>query len=425
MMRTYFVAGLSGLVIFFAVSSTALAGILPQDGEARYELEFWESIKDSTDASDYEAYLEAYPNGRFAPLARARAARYKKTAAPAAPPPAPKPAPVKVDEMDVWYEVVSNANLRKSPSSKGTRLGELKRGSTVHVTGKVAGQNWFRVAIPGGATGYVYGDLVRKPAPKPTPKPKPKPAPAKVTAPKVEEYKLETVRDCPACPEMVVLPAGTFTMGDSRGDRSEKPAHKVSIRRPFAIGKYEVTVGQWAECVRAGACSHKSDKMGTDENSPARDISWTDANEYVQWLSTTTGKNYRLPTEAEWEYAARAGTTTRFWWGDRLVPGKASCKDCGGKWDRKAPASVDTFPANPFGLHGMNGSVWEWVSDCWHKNYNGAPKDGRSWDTADCRQQVIRGGSWRNDSSYIHSASRFKYDSNVRYLLNGFRVARD
>ena len=142
-------------------------------------------------------------------------------------------------------------------------------------------------------------------------------------------------------------------------------------------------------------------------------------------MSSITGKKYRLPTEAEWEYAARAGTTGKYWWGDKGNAGKADCKDCGGTWDRKSPADIDAFPANPFGLHGMNGGVWEWVNDCWNNSHQGAPSNGRSRDAEDCRVRVIRGGSWRNDTSYVTSTSRFKYDADVRYLLNGFRVARE
>jgi len=213
-------------------------------------------------------------------------------------------------------------------------------------------------------------------------------------------------------------------MGENRGDRSEKPAHQVSIKRPFAIGKYEVTTGQWNECVKAGACSDKAAKVGPTENFPARDISWNDARAYVRWLSQLTQQEYRLPSEAEWEYSARANTKTRFWWGDKVGTGNADCRNCGGKWDRSVPAEVDAYPPNPFGVYGVAGGVWEWVTDCWHKSYNGAPKDGSSRDKPDCRENVIRGGSWRNDANYIHSASRFKYDSNVRYLLNGFRVAK-
>lgn len=408
------------------VTAMPTRGILPKDGDAQYELEFWQSIKNSTDASDYEAYLEAYPNGKFAALAKARAKRYKKSI----PQPARQPAYV-VSEMDADYEVVRNANIRQTPSSKSRRLGELRRGSKVHVTGQVADKKWYQVQS-GGRSGYVFAELLRKPATKAAPKPEPAPAPKPVTKPApppvkpqpVQQSKVEEIKDCPSCPVMLALPAGNFSMGTNRGERSEKPAHKVSIKKPFAIGKYEVTVAQWNACHKAGACSYRPDLDDPEDNSPARDISWSDAQEYVHWLSTVTKKPYRLPTEAEWEYAARGGTDTTFWWGNKVGVGQANCKNCGGKWSKKSPAITDAFPPNPFGLHGTSGGVWEWVADCWHKTYQGAPRDGTAWSRSDCRENVIRGGAWRNDASYVHSASRFKYDTHVRYLMNGFRVAR-
>lgn len=400
----------------------AAAGILPKDGEAQYELEFWESIKNSTHAEDYEAYLKAYPDGRFAPLAKARAARY---AEPAAEQPA-----LSIEEMDIQYEVVTNANVRKQPSSRTERVGELSRGDRVHVTGHTKDKNWYRVELSEGTTGFVYGELLREPVAAPAPAPKPEPAVATPAPPPPATagvaHQAGGISDCDNCPEMVVLQPGSFSMGDNRGDRSEKPAHRVTIRKPFAIGKYEVTLAQWNACVAAGACKALADTSaaGLSDMSPARDLSWNDAQRYVRWLSKLTGQSYRLPTEAEWEYAARAGTSSRYWWGQKMESGKANCKECGGEWNNDAPARVDAFPANPFGIYGMNGGVWEWVEDCWHKSYAGAPSDGSAWTSHDCRENVIRGGSWRNDSTYAHSASRFRYDTAVRYILNGFRVAK-
>jgi len=426
--REEFSASHPGVLSLAQLTAMPTRGILPKDGDAQYELEFWQSIKDSTDAADYEAYLEAYPDGKFAPLAKSRAQRYKKST----PEPARQPAYV-VNELDDQYEVIRNANIRQTPSSKSRRLAELQRGSSVHVTGQLADKQWYQVRFA-GMTGYIYAELLRKPVAKPAPKakpaPEPKPKPIARPTPQpvkvlpVRPGKVEEIQDCPSCPVMLALPAGNFTMGASRGDRSEKPAHKVSINKPFAIGKYEVTVAQWNECHTAGACSYKSDFNDPQDNSPIRDISWSDAQEYAKWLSRVTKKPYRLPTEAEWEYAARGGTDTTYWWGNEVGVSQADCKNCGGQWNNKSPAAVDAFPANPFGLYGTSGGVWEWVADCWHKTYKGAPKDGTAWSGNDCRENVIRGGAWRNDSSYIHSASRFKYDTHVRYLLNGFRIAR-
>jgi formylglycine-generating enzyme required for sulfatase activity len=215
-------------------------------------------------------------------------------------------------------------------------------------------------------------------------------------------------------------------MGDNHGDRSERPAHRVTIEKPFAIGKYEVTLAQWNACVQAGACKALAEvsAAGLTDKSPARDVSWNDTQHYVHWLSKLTGQNYRLPTEAEWEYAARGGTESRYWWGERMEAGKADCKGCGTDSNSEVPVNVDALPPNPFGIYGTNGGVWEWVQDCWHRSYAGAPSDGSAWTSPDCRENVIRGGSWRNDSSYAHSTSRFTYDTGVRFIANGFRVAR-
>jgi formylglycine-generating enzyme required for sulfatase activity len=132
---------------------------------------------------------------------------------------------------------------------------------------------------------------------------------------------------------------------------------------------------------------------------------------------------YRLPSEAEWEYAARAGAKTRYWWGNEVVRGMADCKGCGASFDPHHTLKVGAFPPNPFGLNDMAGTVAEWVADCWHKNYHGAPEDGRPWDGGDCSQHVLRGGSWQNDPSELRAASRDAYDSGVRYLTHGFRPA--
>ena len=432
------------------------AGVLPQDGSARYELVFWESIKNSNRPEDYEAYLKAFPKGRFAPLAKARAAYLSKKidSAPATPalqapviptPPQQIPAtPVpEIDEMNTPYKVIKTANLRAGPWTKSPIVGLLKKGEKIRVTGRVAGRNWYRITTKTGLSGFVYGELIteitttsaatnqslvpamtrasrpetsvaiKKPAPPPVP-----------SSPNKKESQLRTFKDCQECPVMVVLPTGQFVMGDARGDTTEMPAHTVSITQSFAIGKHEVTVAEWNFCVLDGICSHSPDIAGTDPVAPVRNISWTDTVQYFSWLNAKTGKTYRLPTEAEWEYAARGGTKTRYWWGNQLVKGLANCTDCGGEYNRKSPATTGSFDPNPFGLHDMNGGVWEWVFDCWHKNYIGAPIDGSAWKKEFCQVRVLRGGSWRNDSSYVHSASRFKYGADVRYLTNGFRVAR-
>jgi len=232
-------------------------------------------------------------------------------------------------------------------------------------------------------------------------------------------------RDCAQCPVLAKLPAGSFTMGASSGDPSSRPAHTVTLAHGFAIAKAPVSVAEWHACVTAGACKAVSELDQAADDSPARNLSWDDAQDYVGWLSKLSGKSYRLPTEAEWEYAARGGTTTTYWWGDKLENGKANCQDCGTPYHKDAPEPVSTFPANPFGLSDMAGGVAQWVADCWFPSHAGAPKDGSARDKKDCHQRVLRGGSWRNDHSYAASSSRFFYEPTVRYLANGMRVARD
>ena len=233
------------------------------------------------------------------------------------------------------------------------------------------------------------------------------------------------LKDCEDCPELVRIPAGSFVMGSKDGHWSESPAHRVTIAEPFALGKYEVTVGQWQACVDAGACQSMPAMQGVSASSPVHNVSWNEVQDYLKWLSEVSGESYRLPTEAEWEYAARAGTKTRYWWGEGIGVSNANCEDCGGDWDRKTPAQVGGFAANPFGLHDMNGGVMEWVADCWSQDYEGAPGDGSAQQSGDCGQRVLRGGSWRNDQTYATVSSRLSYDASVRYYTNGFRVARD
>ncbi|KVQ34274.1 hypothetical protein WK00_18930 [Burkholderia ubonensis] len=356
-------------------------GVMPKDSAEQYEITFWESIKDSKEAGDYEAYLKTYPNGRFASLAQARLARLRAAApkAPAASAPAqtasPTPAPAPVPAL--------------APASAAAA-------QPAHTPGSPAKA----------------------------------PPPAAAAAPSAPQQKgvataANEIRDCPACPAMLAVSPGTFAMGSNSGDPSEKPAHRVTLDHSFALAKYVVTVAQWNACRDAGACPRLPGDSNTAPNAPVRDLSWDDAQQYVKWLSKISGKSYRLPTEAEWEFAARGGTATRYWWGNEMRPGNANCKDCGPPWHAEAPDNVGSFAANPLGFYDMGGGVWEWVSDCWHNSYKNAPADGRSWDEPNCQVRVIRGGSWRDGASYMPVSTRFKYDSSVRYSANGFRVARD
>jgi formylglycine-generating enzyme required for sulfatase activity len=360
--------------------ATRTRGILPQSSAEQYELVFWDSVKDSSHASDYEAYLQAYPKGRFAALAKARLERLRNTAtAPKTETPAERPAPASKAAPE--RPAAARAAPERSQPAAAKAVPEPPQD-----------------AAPAG------------------------PAPRRTAT---DNVSIGEIKDCPGCPALVTLPRGAFTMGSNADDLSERPAHQVSIGAPFAIGKYEVTAEQWNACAAADACPRLANIASMPGNVPAHDVSWEDAQKYVAWLSKTTGKTYRLPTEAEWEYAARGGTATRHWWGEQMRAGNANCKGCGEPWQQDAPAKVGSFAANPYGLHDVNGSVWEWVSDCWHNSYRGAPADGRAWDEQNCRVRVIRGGSWRDGPAYMLSSTRFKYDASVRESQNGFRVARD
>jgi len=229
------------------------------------------------------------------------------------------------------------------------------------------------------------------------------------------------------CPLVVVVPPGSFTMGspEDEVDRTagEGPPHAVTISRPFALSKTDITFDEWDACVAAGACPKAVDGWGRGKM-PVVDVSWEGAQTYVTWLSQLTGAPYRLPTEAEWEYAARAGTTTRYPWGDEVGNRYANCNGCGGPWTLQT-APVGSFPPNAFGLFDMQGNVWEWVEDVWHDNFDDAPSDGSAWLAAgDHSFRAIRGSSWHNEPELTRSAIRFKRHKKVQFDTLGFRVAR-
>jgi formylglycine-generating enzyme required for sulfatase activity/class 3 adenylate cyclase len=261
------------------------------------------------------------------------------------------------------------------------------------------------------------------PAPQPAPSPAPKqaaplpppasPSPATPAAQPTTPA-VASVRE----PEMISLRGGSFAMG-SNEDVSEKPVRQVTVK-PFAMGKFPVSVREWNACAAAKACGFTA--SGKDD-APVGNISWSDAKQYVAWLAETTRKPYRLPSEAEWEYAARGGTQTRYWWGDQFQPGMVNCKNCSDIPAIDQPVKVGSLKPNPFGLFDMGGAVDQWVEDCWHRNYQGAPADGSAWVENECPSHVIRSGSWRKDSAYARTSNRGSYDTNVRYPTHGFRVA--
>jgi formylglycine-generating enzyme required for sulfatase activity len=260
---------------------------------------------------------------------------------------------------------------------------------------------------------------------------------------------------------MVAIPAGSFLMGSPAWELgrfdSEGPRHPVALK-PFALGRYDVTNGQFlaflketgyqpAACDPILGLSWRSPGHGeayppvasTPPGEPAVCLNWYDAQAYVAWLnakvrglglgSGSLDGPYRLPSEAEWEYAARAGTRTIRWWGDAIGAGFANCNGCGSRWDGRLIAPVGSFAPNPFGLYDMLGNVWQWTEDCWNESYVGAPADGSAWKKGDCTRRVLRGGSWSNLPDLLRSAARSKADAAGRDFdysgYAGFRVARD
>ena len=279
-----------------------------------------------------------------------------------------------------------------------------------------------------------------------------------------QDQKTREFQECPECPQMVGIPAGKFVMGSPAGEPgrfdAEGPQRIVAVKA-FALAKYDVTSAEFLAFLRATgyrpqpcnamlglgwhAAGHGLAYAPRDQEPPrwpAVCLDHADAHAYLDWINRLARaahpelgnrSPYRLPSEAEWEYAARAGTTTSRWWGEALGTNNANCNGCGSSYDRKLLAPVDAFAPNAFGLYGMLGNAWQWVEDCWHDSYKGAPADGGVWAGGDCSRHVLRGGSWDNVPLFIRSATRSaaandsgdpKQDSDYSSLA-GFRLARD
>ncbi|HYH17244.1 MAG TPA: SUMF1/EgtB/PvdO family nonheme iron enzyme [Azospirillum sp.] len=455
---------------------------------AELEQTVWERVRGSTDAADYEAFLRLFGRSGFAQMARQQVEKLAppKDEAPKADAKADPPkadakadvaeagssggealdtdaaagtevamagAPLEPVEGDA-FTVVSDSNLRSAPNTSAARVGHVASGAPVRVLGRVPGANWLRIALEDGSQGFIFAPLVRPApaqpqtqaqpqprqeaasvpprAPEPAPAPQPQPQEVAAAAPPppgngsaVRTHgRGNSFQDCPECPVMVRVPPGWFMMGNDRGDTAERPVHRVTIAKPFAMGAYEVTVSEWRACVDGGGCPNMPRMTNPTDNTPVYNVHWEDAQAYVKWLSQKTGQRYRLPSEAEWEYTARAGSVGPHWWdGEQGI--FANCTNCGGPHERLTPAAAGSYKPNPFGLHDMNGGVAEWVADCWNKDYHGAPVDGSAWQEGNCRKRVLRGGSWRNALAEISATGRGTYDVDVRYINNGFRVARE
>ncbi len=231
----------------------------------------------------------------------------------------------------------------------------------------------------------------------------------------------DTLKDGGSGPEMVMIPAGSFRMGDIQdgGDSDEQPVHSVSVKQ-FAMGKFEVTFAEYDKFAEATGREKTNDRGWGRGNRPVINVSWNDATAYTEWLSDQTGKQYRLPTEAEWEYAARAGTETRYWWGNEIGNNNANCSDCGSQWDNKKTAPVGSFATNKFGLYDVSGNVWEWSCSEFTNLYNGNEKQCMTTENS----LSIRGGSWINAGWKMRSADRDFRAQTFRNIFLGFRVSR-
>lgn len=249
-------------------------------------------------------------------------------------------------------------------------------------------------------------------------------------------------KECLDCPEMVVVPAGRFMMGlQDEGDKGARPQHEVTIAKPFAVAKFALTFDEWDACARNGPCAPDVSDHGWGRGRrPVINVSWDDAQTYVKWLSRTTGNEYRLLSESEYEYAARAGNQRLYPWGDDIkLNGQpmANCELCGSPWDGKQTAPVCgwqegnqqkpagcSFPANAFGLYDMEGNAGSWTNDCWNPNYEGAPADGSSWTSGECGFRVLRGGSWDSDPDDLRGGARYMNSADAQVYNFGFRIAR-
>ena len=359
------VAGPGPTVAAAAEPPASPAGAASPPVSAEFELVFWQSIANSTNPADFEAYLQQFPNGGFRALAQNRLAALQ-----------------------------SPAGAR--PAAPGPRVGGVgSPGAGRPAPGTTAPA----VAAAGGNA--LGGDADWTPG--------------------------QVFRDCDDCPEMVVVPAGSFRMGCVSGqdcDDDELPVHEVRMPS-FALGRYEVLFEEYDRFVAATGRERPGDEGWGRGGRPVMNVSWEDATAYAEWLSAETGERYRLPSESEWEYAARAGTTTAYSWGAEIGQNRANCIGCGSRWNGEQPAPAGSFAANAWGLHDMHGSVWEWVEDCGHDSYARAPADGSAWTRGgDCGRRVVRGGSWLDGPGALRSADRGRFGVGLRVGLVGFRLAR-
>ncbi|MCK7575990.1 MAG: SUMF1/EgtB/PvdO family nonheme iron enzyme [Chromatiales bacterium] len=260
---------------------------------------------------------------------------------------------------------------------------------------------------------------------RPEPESKPSESPAGTEAAQPPRIHQDRLRDGTPGPAMVVLSGGTFRMGhNSLGGEDFSPARSVKVG-PFMMAAHEVTFLEYDRFARVTGRELPNDQGWGRGTRPVVGVSWEEARDYTAWLAQQTGRRYRLPSEAEWEFAARAGTTTAFWWGQNTDSNRTVCFDCGSQWDNRSTAPVMSFPANPFGLYETAGNVMEWVADCYRARYQDAPDDGRALVSGDCTHRVARGGAFNKPADSMRAFVRARFAPDIKLNMLGFRVARD
>jgi formylglycine-generating enzyme required for sulfatase activity len=407
-------------------STDVEVGATSGPSDASVEAALWDTLLTSHDPAEFDAFLRLFPNSpRVGEVKRRRmevaeaASRDRVIAGSDAP---KSDAP----RSDVAKSDVANPGAPKPGAPKsGAGKSDLAKAQAAAPPPK-----------PAVEPSPEKPPVVAMVQPRNVPAAEPPPSPSVMTAangalvpvpsspPREKAADGNRFQDCPTCPRMVRIPGGGFMMGFGSHEGESMPAHHVDIRA-FAIGQMPVTVAEWKACMAAKACSFLPRMRVAEDRTPVHNLSWEDIGQYMAWLSATAGHPYRLPSEAEWEYAARGGTTSRYWWGDSVGMFLANCTDCGGAQDMYGPLPVDALPPNPFGLYDMLGGVAQWTADCWFPNYRGAPADAAPREAKGCEKRVLRGGSFRSPHDEITVTYRGNYDAPVRYIVNGFRVARD
>lgn len=383
----------------------------------------WSAVKDSAHAGVFDDFIGKFPTSAHLNAALARREELRRQAAAAAAPPPPPAAEIVWSAIkDSRSPAVFEEYLSKFPDAGHQVEARARADELINQEELKKRREAALVPAPPVAQEYsVASDLKLKVL--------------DVAAEKALKAKA-TFKECDKCPEMALVPAGSFMMGspdnEAHRESAEGPQHRVSIAQRFAAGRFSVTFEEWDACVADGGCNgyRPWDNGWGRGKRPVVSVSWRDAKSYVAWLSQRTGRTYRLLSESEREYVTRAGTTSRFWWGNSVTRRHANYDEKAKDKPATAASSqktmpVDSFEPNPWGFYQVSGNVWEWVEDCMTDNYAGAPADGAARTTDNCERRSLRGGSWISEGSLLRSAARYGVQADGRVGNVGFRVARD